>query len=67
MHALVTNPVTAPNKPALQFVHVDDPAVLYVPAGHTLAPKVTVPTGHANPAGHTPLHADVVAPLVLPY
>ena len=35
-----------------------DPALLYVPAGHSTAVGDVDPAGHAYPAVHDPLHDD---------
>ena len=67
LHAAVPKPATAPYSPTTQLLHDDDPATLYCPAGHTLAVAFVDPAGHAYPAGHTPLHAAVVRPELLPY
>lgn len=57
-------PVVLPNRPAEHVVQTEAAMKEYVPSPHTV--PVADPAGQANPAGHSPVHADELRPAVLP-
>ena len=67
LHADVFIAAVAPNCPTAQAVHVDAPALLNCPKGHTDAVASVDPAGHEYPAVQFPLHADVFIAGVAPY
>ena len=66
LHADDVSPGPAPYVPVEHGVHDDAPVVEYCPAGHVIGHDDVEPTAHAQPAWHSPLQLDVVAPLVEP-
>ncbi len=53
--------------PTLQFVHAPEPALAYVPGGHTEAVADVDPAGHAYPAAQFPVQAAEANPAKAPY